>query len=505
MFSIAVRYLNGWAMATHPADRGRAEWPPHPDRVFMALVAAAGEETRFDDALRWLEAQPPPALFASAHEQRAVVTSYVPVNDPQIARPRGGRNEQIIQKAASLVSIEDARSAGLALMPESRPRQARAFPVAVPHDPIVHFIYRDDAPAGVLEQLAALCTRVSRVGHSASLVQCWLHPAPPQANLEPSEAVAGVRLRIPSKGRLQYLRELYALSVMQGSDLRPTAGAWAAYGPACRPTPSDVSRSVYDPAFLVLCPAETEARRPPLVATLQLTEALRGTLLGGLKNDIPEAFAGHFHDGRPLDRPHLAIAPLPFIGGPHADGRIMGMALVLPRTETDASEISRAAARVLYDDHGLAPRQLKLVMGSAGAWSLEACDNPTRESLRPEAWTADPRGATCWATVTPIVFDRHPKGGEAARAADEAKQIIAQACTYIGLPEPSQIEIGPVSAHAGVPHARSFPPFRRKNGSVPNHKHAVLVFDTPVVGPVIIGAGRYRGYGLCKPLCGGAQ
>ena len=40
MIAIGIRYLCGWAMATHPADRNRAEWPPHPDRVFMALAAA---------------------------------------------------------------------------------------------------------------------------------------------------------------------------------------------------------------------------------------------------------------------------------------------------------------------------------------------------------------------------------------------------------------------------------------------------------------------------------
>jgi hypothetical protein len=40
MFVIGIRYLCGWAMATHTSDRQQAEWPPHPDRVFMALAAA---------------------------------------------------------------------------------------------------------------------------------------------------------------------------------------------------------------------------------------------------------------------------------------------------------------------------------------------------------------------------------------------------------------------------------------------------------------------------------
>ena len=41
MFGLAIRYLNGWSMAAADgAKKERPEWPPHPDRVFMALAAA---------------------------------------------------------------------------------------------------------------------------------------------------------------------------------------------------------------------------------------------------------------------------------------------------------------------------------------------------------------------------------------------------------------------------------------------------------------------------------
>ena len=32
--------------------------------------------------------------------------------------------------------------------------------------------------------------------------------------------------------------------------------------------------------------------------------------------------------------------------------------------------------------------------------------------------------------------------------------------------------------------------------------HAILVFDEPMRGPVLIGAGRFRGYGVCRALGG---
>jgi len=39
----------------------------------------------------------------------------------------------------------------------------------------------------------------------------------------------------------------------------------------------------------------------------------------------------------------------------------------------------------------------------------------------------------------------------------------------------------------------------RPGGSNRRQVHLWLRFDRPVLGPVLLGAGRYRGYGLCKP------
>lgn len=562
-FSIAVRYLNGWAMATHPTDRNRAEWPPHPDRLFMALVAGAADESAFDDALKFLERQAPPAISATGAEQREIVTSYVPVNDaetpstqgklvrdcrqaktetecvaldkkidqqaknavvtPTIARMELRDRLRRIAPTASLIAeldrklrdtpIKEFEAEALAVLPECRNRQPRTFPVAIPREPIVHFIYEaDDAFTGeIREKLAALCARVTRVGHSASLVQCWLDFDPPPANLVPSQGAAPQRLRIPSAGRLEYLRGLYALNHQQRTDLRPTPGVWAGYAPAR--VGAEIARSVFDPAFLLLRPVEDERRRPPLVGTLLLTEALRGLLMNGSRpEDIPEALSGHAAGGSRLDRPHLAIAPLPFVGFDHADGRIMGMALILPRDRAeeprsvrDAAAISQALNRKLYGDDGFDPNSLTLTMGGAGTWTLTASDDYRQASLRPESWTADSdqpqkRGARIWATVTPIVLDRHPKGRNGGAMAEQTKEILADACVNIGLPRPTAVEFGPVSMFRGVPHVRDFPPLRRKDGSAANYTHAVFEFDRSVLGPVLLGAGRYRGYGLCRPL-----
>lgn len=39
------------------------------------------------------------------------------------------------------------------------------------------------------------------------------------------------------------------------------------------------------------------------------------------------------------------------------------------------------------------------------------------------------------------------------------------------------------------------------NGKPPRpFTHAVVQFGVPVRGPVLIGAGRYAGFGVCRPL-----
>jgi CRISPR-associated protein Csb2 len=61
----------------------------------------------------------------------------------------------------------------------------------------------------------------------------------------------------------------------------------------------------------------------------------------------------------------------------------------------------------------------------------------------------------------------------------------------------------PVSMFIGCPTARSFPNLQRKAGGNIRHTHAIITFKEPVIGPVLLGAGRYRGYGLCRPQCSG--
>ena len=100
-----------------------------------------------------------------------------------------------------------------------------------------------------------------------------------------------------------------------------------------------------------------------------------------------------------------------------------------------------------------------------------------------------------------MVFNRHFDGDDKwERAAESMKD----ACEHIGLPRPSELLLHPTSLVQGIPLSREFSRMaRHRGGGRRRHAHAVIIFDEPVQGPVMIGAGRYRGYGLCRPMEGG--
>lgn len=146
-------------------------------------------------------------------------------------------------------------------------------------------------------------------------------------------------------------------------------------------------------------------------------------------------------------------------------------------------------------------RVQELKLGRLGVWRVQRPSGARPPwNLRAEACTADPDGATHWSTVTPVAFDRHPKTKDRAEYQREVAGMVAAACESIGLPKPREVIVTTVSAHLGVPPAHAFPRLKRKDGSERRHAHAVLVLDQPVRDPILLGAGRYRGDGVCRPL-----
>ena len=504
MLAIGIRYLCGVARATYATDRERAEWPPHPDRVYMALAAAHFETDGPPEdraALEWLEQQSAPDVCAATAEHRQIVTSYVPVNDTEITAQ--GSAEKRLARYDTFTTPSQVKDAGLALLPEFRSRQARTFPAVIPDHPIVHLVWPDARPSPeILTSLKDLCAKATYIGHSSSLVQMWVDDDPPAANWLPTVGMSTKRMRIPAPKRLEQLEARYS------ANLRPTPALWQAYRPSIAQEPElTVVQSVFDHNLIVL----RRIGGPPfgLESTLQLTKALRDTLMSkcGVQPP-PEWISGHKADGSRSESSHVACIPLANVGFEHSDGRLLGMAVVVPRT-APAEEMKFLAPLFDYDKEGESV-PIRLTLGHVGECVLQLEDRDSRPvALTESIWT---RQARCWATVTPIVLDGHPKqrwskqDPPRVRAERQAaywrdvERTVADSVERIGLPRPVEVMAESVSRLPGAPHARQMPLLQRKTGGNLHHTHATILFDEPVQGPLLLGAGRYRGYGLCRPL-----
>ena len=60
---------------------------------------------------------------------------------------------------------------------------------------------------------------------------------------------------------------------------------------------------------------------------------MAGYRRAGLGDGIPEIVSGHAPDGTATRLPHLSMAPMAFLGSPHADGRVFGFAVIPPPGE----------------------------------------------------------------------------------------------------------------------------------------------------------------------------
>jgi CRISPR-associated protein Csb2 len=519
VFALGIRYLNGFVAASEPDARDHPEWPPHPARVFMALAAAhfqAGGDPAERAGLEWLESLGPPALQVPVAAPRKAVIHYVPVNDKAGDRTR--------PPTATLQSVPQ-------LM---RDRHERTFARAWLDHEIAYLLWPEAvSDARVARALDALCAKVTRIGHSTSLVHMWVADAVEAgpSTWAPDDERAEIQLRVPGPGMLADLERRYngyavdaytSLVVVaeEAADarvrratrkrlkeefgdgpparLRPHAALYHGYARPQRASQDrEISGTLFSPHLVVFT---LERHSGPyhtldLSCSVAVAERWREALVSR-SNDVPqgirEVVSGHDRAGSPLARPHLAVVPLAFVSHPHADGHLVGAAIALPQHL--AAEERRQVLRVLG-------RVEELRLGPLGVWRLgRGTTERPAWNLRPEVWTAYPKGATHWATVTPVAFDRHPKAKDRGEAQRETAGMIAAACTAVGLPRPREVVVTPVSAHLGVPPAHLFPRLRRKDGSDRRHAHAILVFAHPVRGPVVIGAGRYRGYGVCRPL-----
>ncbi len=543
MLAIEVNFLTGRFVATAHNDRESGEWPPHPARFYSALVATwaeSGEDTVEREALEWLEALPAPALVTPDAVPRKVVSHFVPVNDASIIggawyerRSRslddlrdqfetelelsGGeltkKVEGVRAKIDKLLDVDDqvtktgntSPNSAIALLPDGRGKQERHFPSVTLEEPIVTYVWPQAHPPDAIKTaLNGLLERVTRLGHSSSLVSCRFVEDPPAPNYVTGSG--DLVLRCTASGQLAALKQRFeqhravkprslpftAVRYREAAEvpsdgeplLRPdTAGDWIVF------------------EFLV------QSRRIPSSRVVEIASTMRAAVMAYAQDPIPEGLSGHQVRGAPSRLPHVAFLPLPYVGHEHADSRIMGVSVSLPASLDEQSRRATLRAIGLWERERGAD-SLALTFGKKG--ELRLVRRPGLSdlaTLRPGSWH---RASHQWATATPIALPTHPgplaKGSAASRskAWERAEQAVRRACENVGLPEPAEVEVSLQPFVRGARPAADFPAFRQRgrDGTPVARRlvHAAITFHDLVQGPLVLGAGRFLGLGLMRPL-----
>jgi CRISPR-associated protein Csb2 len=531
MLAIEIELLTGRYAATAHNDRERAEWPPHPARFFSALVAALHDHDPVNqpeqNALLWLEQQGAPSMRVDPESmigRRQVKDVYVPVNDitlggdedirkaeakldeattPAAKRKAEGALARVKQEAVAIEGSpsDKALKTTIALMPERRTRQVRTFPVVVPETPTFAFLWPIADPSPHRAALERLCARVTRLGHSSSLVRSRVVDRDLTPTLVPSDD-GDVVLRVVGPGQLERLDR--AFEHHQGVQSRVLPARPQRYGSASKAAaPSPQAESVFSADWVLF--ERVGGSRPLASRATDLARALRGALIEIHGNQyLPATLSGHAESG-PAVQTHVAFVPLPFVGNEHADGSLMGCALVLPRelANDDREMLLRLVAKwekERSDQQG----NLTLAGGTLPSFIVRRVDVSAKAALDPTRWC---RVSTRFLTATPIALDRNPgnlrsnQDGTARKAALEAQQNISDACLRVVGVHPSSVEVSLAPLLPGAQHVRDFRPWPGRPGRTPRVRvHADIRFDAPVKGPLLLGAGRYFGLGICLPV-----
>ena len=473
---IDVEFLHGTFRAdpeglAHTGRMRWGEWPPSPARVFAALIAAdgTGERCRVTDGseLESLERLDPPLIQADP----------TPLFDERL--------HQVLQKR---YVVEQLKSPAKETHQEYAARKGVAVHPGVrvcPRTPRVRYVYSARLAPGTVEAIRRRAARVGYLGTADSPVRI-------SVSTESTGAILGgefipdpdgeLSIAVPREGHLQVWDALHEAwrerGVAVGRGQYPALRYQVKYR-----SPRDSTDAVERGNVVAwLCLRSPGTGRRAWVSGRRITPVtslFKKAVLAqhqSLFGEPPAVLHGHDdrRDGYELAR----FLALPDVGFQHSRGRIHGLALWLPPTA--APETVRRARE--------AARSVSRLTGAGIDVAVAPWDGEVRPvAVTPRRWV---KSSERWVTAFPALFERH---GQLTLAE------VSRWCVHAGLPEPVEfradrhpliegaVDLLPVEVHR---HDRPHRPYA----------HVEIVFAEPVRGPVVIGAGRQRGLGLCVPV-----
>lgn len=513
-----IRFLHPEPGFHGKRDGGEAEWPPSPLRLFQAIVDAAASRWRsaaFGEfakpALAWLQQLEFPVIVAPDHQVGIPFRIAVPNNDLDVwAGPisRGNEPKKQPNELKTMKTVLRTRLLGRTL-----------------EENAVRYFFRIlDGDTSHLDVLKAAARSITHLGWGIDMVAG-------DADVITEEAAAslpghrwrvvpvgGVPLRVPKVGTLDDLIRKHKdfLGRLSADGFKPVppltcfdvanyhSARVAGLSTSSRPfaafeihrtiedqeNPERAGKSKFRPFNSVL----DVARVAGMVRHATADVADR---VGWDKSVVDSRIQGHgeHKNGQSTSDDRLLFLPLPSIT-PHGVKEIRRVLVVGP------AGFDLAPLRRLLHGQELTDEQSKTAV------AMLSFIPPSDKSVRPFIGPAER-----WSTVTPVVLPGYddPDGLRAkikARVtADEQKSLLARLDTRIlaliwkafhqagwtaDALTGAEVEYRSAGWFRGLDLAKNYelPPLK-----YPRY-HLRVRFPRPVRGPLAIGAGRYRGFGL---------
>lgn len=508
---ITIRFLQPYSHAR--GDGGEPEWPPSPLRVFQALVAAAAarwnERMRLEyavQALRWLESQKSPAILApNGFLSQAKCQLFVPDNTSDLLVPAWSKGELSKQVKRTEKVVRPTHLAG----------EAVHYVYSLSSEGCPHF----DVLSAAARSITHLGWGIDMVAGYASLLSEAEAEKLPGHHWRP-QLTGGTPLRLPIAGTLDALmaRHEAFLGRLSPEGFRPVpplpatsfhivgyhSPTVAGSGPLSQRSLAafEIQRSIeaqeHDPGRSRFRPFDTVRHCARVAGMVRHACAEVAKSIGWDDERIKTVIHGHGDDkeGQSTSDHRFMFTPLPSIT-PLKVENIRRMLIVGPAGFDMAPFRQRLNGRDLIDEE----TKQSVAMLSFLSTSDRNIKHYTSESEE-------------WSTVTPVVLpgyddpDGLRKKFRERVTAEEQKhllerldrrvmELLVRAFEQAGWPgelmQQAAIDYRNVGYQPGVelssryvlPSTMKFPRY-----------HVRVRFPKAVAGPLVIGAGRYRGIGV---------
>lgn len=443
-----------------------AEWPPAPARLYAALIAAC--EADDSEALRWLETLGDPVIHATDEVRTTAPQSpWLVTNRLQ---PNGGSADHPGRKNVQY------------------PR-CRTWLKA----PTVRYVWEEAAPPeGMVDRLDRIARQVSYLGRPVSPVLVTVTTSPAEKDFEPGEGLAqyetGSTIRTAVLEPARELRTIYPglFDSLDDAFINGSGGGDPQRRSTYRLRLVPETKERVEPLGVVPSPWPhfvvfelDPGTWMPAQRAVQVASALRDAVLSRLGDDAHPVISGHG-----VHAPHVAFVPLPAVGHPSSDGHLLGVALGIPDNQDVVTQLQGAFTQAdnelsisLDNVRGYPP--ITLTRRAGGSRWGRNFDHFRATSDR-------------WWTVTPAVLDLIP-----TKRVSEEDAVLAS-ITRAGYPAPEEFRTEMAPIQAGEPSFRMKHTLRHPGDRRRQFRYIEMRFPVPVRGPVVIGAHRHFGLGLCR-------